>query len=245
MATGQPPHTVVTLCWSQVEPTRGDYDDGAVDEIITAVRGARATGIEPFVVLHDGGFPDWVIERHGWLDPDVLAAWGCYVDRVAQRAGVHVRRWVPIRGPFEEAAWYDREGKAVLRVLLEAHAIAYLHLRRSQGHGGSAPDVGTIATWGRAPVGARERARRAVGVGEGADAWVKVLATGTLAPPFALFGELPNGTPALDFIGVEWGGPEGAAAATVQRLEAWGKRVFRVGGGQAWATLPPPAQSPP
>ncbi len=227
MANGQLPPAVVTVSWSRVEPTRGDYDDGAVDEVVAAVKRARAAGGEPLVVLHDGAFPDWIVERHGWLDPDVLAAWGCYVDRVAQRAGVHVRRWVPIRGPFEEAGWYDGEGRAVLRVLLDAHATAYLHLRRSQGHGGSPPDVGTIATWGRSPAGVVERARRAVG-GEGADAWVKVLATGKLAPPFALFGELPNGTPALDFIGMEWVGPESEAGPALQRLEALGKRVVRV-----------------
>ncbi|MSQ03788.1 MAG: hypothetical protein EXR71_18195 [Myxococcales bacterium] len=230
MAKGQPPPAVVAVSWARVEPTRGDYDDGAVDALIATVRGSRAAGAEPLVVLHDGALPDWVIERHGWLDPDVLAAWGCYVDRVAQRAGVHVRRWVPIRGPFQEAGWYDREAAAVLRVLLDVHAIAYLHLHRCQGYGGGAPEVGTLATWGASPVGVLARVRRALGQrGEGADAWVRVLATGKLAPPFGLFGELPNGTPALDFIGMEWAGPDDGAAAALHRLGEWGTSVFRVG----------------
>jgi hypothetical protein len=40
----------------------------------------------------------------------------------------------------------------------------------------------------------------------GPEALFKVLASGKLAPPFAPVGELPNGTPALDFLGVRWAG---------------------------------------
>jgi len=124
-------------------------------------------------------------------------------------------------------------------VLLDAHAAAYLHLHRTVGFGGRPPAIGTIATWarwtadtlrGRAEVALRERL--------GPDAWVGVLATGKLAPPFSLVGELPNGTPALDFIGVDWAGvvalpgearvgdDDAARDQTLQRLGGLGKPIF-------------------
>ncbi|GDX80390.1 hypothetical protein LBMAG42_22010 [Deltaproteobacteria bacterium] len=237
----------VLLCsWARVEPSRGAYDDVELDAIAQRIRLARAEGAEPVVVLHSGALPDWVIARHGWLDPDIIGVWGCYVDRVAQRVGVHVRWWAPLRGPLEEASFYDGEARLALRALLDAHASAYLHLKRTQGFRGEHPEVGTIATWalwtgdgwrGRAAAGLRERL--------GPDAWISVLASGKLAPPFALVGELSNGTPALDWIGVDWAGvvrfpreelvgsDDEARDLCLQRLTAHGKPLL-VNSGEVW-----------
>ncbi len=244
MPGAHPDVRIVTASWARIEPVRGGYDEAALDALQHAVRSVRSEGGEPVVVLHAGALPDWVIARHGWLDPDIGADWGCYVDRVAQRVAAHVRWWAPLRGPLEEAHWYEEGARVVLRALLDAHAAAYLHLKRTQGFGGRPPEVGTLATWAtwsgeglRGHVEARMRARL------GPDAWVSVLASGRLAPPFSLVGELPNGTAALDWIGVDWAGSvelpsgrvlgpdEAGRAACVARLAAYGKPMLMPGAG--------------
>lgn len=244
MVGPHPELRIVTVSWARVEPERGAYQEGEVDALQHEVRAIRAAGQEPLVVLHAGALPDWVIARQGWLDPDIGADWGCFVDRVAQRLAAHVRLWAPIRGPIEEAGWYDDQARVALRALLDAHAAAYLHLRRTQGFGGRPPEVGTLATWATwSGTGLRGRTEAELRRRLGPDAWVAVLATGRLGPPFSLVGELPNGTPALDWVGVEWAGavelpsgrtigadPEGRAAC-VARLSALGKPLYVPGGG--------------
>ena len=64
------------IAWCAVEPEKGRYDEGALDEARRALIVARRRGIEPIVVAHRGGLPDWQIERDGWLDPDALAGFG-------------------------------------------------------------------------------------------------------------------------------------------------------------------------
>lgn len=176
----------VGVAWSRVEPERGGYDPGELSRLSREVRDARQAGREPVVVLHRGALPDWTIARGGWLDPDVLAGFGCYVDRVAQALGVHVGYYLSFDGLLAEAEWYGRDAPRVARTLVEAHAAAYLHLRRSSGHGARPPEVGVAERDDPAvaPVGAL----------------LRVLATGRWHRPFGWLGELPNGTPCLDFV---------------------------------------------
>lgn len=233
---------VIGTSWARVEPSRGDYDEVELARVRDALRAERAAGRAPMLVLHDGALPDWVIARHGWLDPDVLAGWGCYVDRVAQRCGVHIRYACPIRDPLGEASWYDGEAREALRVLLDAHAVAYLHLHRTQGLGGHPVAVGSIVSWAHwVPAGLRGRVEVELRERLGPSAWLGVLATGKLAPPFSLVGELSNGTPALDWIGLDWQGevelpgerlvgPAPAALpAVLGRLQPFGKPVCLFG----------------
>lgn len=201
------PIVVVRVSWARVEPARGAYAEAELEAVALRLRELRAAGAEAVVSLHAGALPDWVLARRGWLDPGVLADWSCYVDRVAQRVGVHVARWAPFEDPFGEAAWYDGAAHAVRRTLLDAHATAYLHLARTQGAGGARPQVGVVMrAVERVAEGWRGRVERARAEAWGEEAWLRVLATGRVAPPFGLGGELPNGTPALDWIGATWGG---------------------------------------
>lgn len=222
---------ILRAAWAMLEPERGRYDDDAFATVRRAVIAARRAGLEPLVVAHDGALPDWQIARGGWLDRDALAGWGCYVERLASTLGEVLRAWVPVDGPLDEAAAYDADARRVARVLLDAHAAAYLHLRRGPGFGGRPAAVGVIERWTddtALPV-VRRVLRAAAGLPPGgpaptdADALVRVLATGRLAAPFAPFGELPNGTPALDFVGMRWSGAVDAAVARAASL--WEHRL--------------------
>lgn len=198
-------YRLVPVSWARIEPRRGEYDEVELAERSVAVRELRKSGEEPIVILHAGALPDWMISRHGWLHPDAMAGWGCYVDRVAQKLGVHVAYWLPIHGMLAEADWYEGERKAVVRSLIEAHATAYLHLKRSQGFGGKPPEIGMVESdSGRSGSTGFRGFSRISPV-----AIARVLATGKWSPPLGFFGELSNGTPALDFVALEAGSSSG------------------------------------
>ncbi len=182
--------SLVGVSWSRVERARGEYDADELAALSRSLRERRAEGGEPVVVLHAGALPDWSIARGGWLDPDVLAGWSCYVDRVAQAVGVHVGFYLTFDGLLAEASWYEADAPRVARTLVEAHAAAYLHLRRSSGAGGRHPEVGVME--GGAGAGARPPPVAPL---------LRVLASGRWHRPFGWLGELPNGTPCLDFVG--------------------------------------------
>lgn len=214
--------------WARVEPERGRYDDAELAACRRAVLDARKKGLEPVVVAHAGALPDWAIGRGGWLAPDALATWGCYVDRLGGALGELLRWWVGLATPLEEAAWYEDDARRVARILIDAQAAAYLHLRRGPGAGGAPAGVGVLARWG-----ADHGLRGAIADRTGPEALVRVLATGRLGPPFAAFGELPNGTPAVDWIGVDWAGRGEGLARVLARLGAWGLPLVVRGGSVA------------
>lgn len=176
------------VSWACVEPARGTYDDAELQRLRAHI---AAPDSERRIVLHSGALPDWVIARDGWLAEDVLASWGTFVDRVIRSLGHEVAVWVTFDSPLTEAAWYGRDQRRVARVLLDAHAMAYLAIHHGPGSGGRSTRVGI-----------RERSDGSRRFRWTAKALVATLQTGRIRMPFGLVGELPNGTPALDF--VEW-----------------------------------------
>ncbi|MBM4365259.1 MAG: hypothetical protein FJ102_03525 [Deltaproteobacteria bacterium] len=179
------------VSWARVEPARGDYASEELALLGGQVRADRAAGLEPVLVIHGGALPDWQLARGGWLDPGALAAWSCLVDRVAQAVGVHVGHYLVNDDLLREAWWYDGDAPRVARALVEAHATAYLHLRRSSGPGGRPPLVGT---WVRRGPGRGHRLELRL---------LEVLGSGRWKSPFGRMGELPNGTACLDLVATD------------------------------------------
>ncbi len=174
------------LSWARIEPERGVYDDAELSRLADDV---RASSGPCRVVLHAGALPDWMVERDGWLAADALAGWGTFVDRVLRAMGHHVDEWITFRSPLTEAQWYGRDARRVARVLIDAHAIAYLAIHHGPGRVGRGVRVGIS-----------ERSDGSRLYGWTARALVATLESGRLRPPFALVGELPDGTGALDFV---------------------------------------------
>lgn len=255
--------------WAAVEPERGRYDDGMLTTLRTAVTTARRRGAEPVVVVHAGGLPDWVIARGGWLDPDVGAGFGCYVERLGRACGELLRHWIGLWAPLREAGWYDTDARRAARALVEGQATVSTLLARSAGYGGRPPMVGVVERWARwTGTGLRGRADAELHERLGPDALVRTLLSGRLQPPFALVGELGNGLPAADFVGVIWDGivrlPDeetigddpGILTDVLRRLAAADRPVVVFGGAPAavdaaeaagvrvLARLPRPVASP-
>ena len=173
-----------------------------------------------WVVVHSGALPDWQIARGGWADPDVLANWGCWIDRLGRALLEAVDGWFALWDPLGEAACYDRDARRIGRVLLDAQAVARLELHRGSG-AGPLP-VGAVL---KGPAGLRER--------WAARTWVESAASGKLRPPWALAGELSNGTGALDVLGLVGGGAElaeGVRVVTFGSVDVPGDVMERFGG---------------
>ncbi len=190
---------VLHASWAAVEPERGQYAEPVLEAGRKALIAARRRGVDVLLVTHAGGLPDWQIARDGWLDSDALAGFGCYVDRLAHTWGELVKHWVGLWCPLAEASLYERDRARAARVLLDAQASAWLHLRKAPGPGGGGTLVGVAE---RFDVPRRRRDQLVAGLlGQGSEAHqlVQILSTGQLAAPFSAVGELPNGTAASDF----------------------------------------------
>lgn len=223
-ARAEPGHPLfLTASWARGEPERGRYADAELAAWRKAAVSARKRGVPVWVVVHAGALPDWQIAREGWLDPDALANWGCWVDRLGRALLEAVDGWVALWDPIGEASWYDGEARRVGRVLLDAQAAAFLQLHRGAGAGGT--PVG--AAFPLDPPGATGLRGRALARAHrwATEAWVRSAATGRLEPPFALTGELPNGTGALDVVVVLGDGDATALTTGVRALAIGGAQV--------------------
>ncbi|MDP2309426.1 MAG: hypothetical protein Q8P18_25620 [Pseudomonadota bacterium] len=225
-AQAAPGTLVLFASWARAEPERGRYDEAELAAWRHAVVTAKKRGAEVWVVAHSGALPDWQIAREGWLDPDALANWGCWIDRLGRGLSESVTGWIALWDPLGEAAWYEGEARRAGRVLLDAQAAAYLQLHR--GTGAMAREVGVAVTL--SPPRPPERPLRGVrhriltaAHHAATEGWVRAAATGKLGLPFAITGELPNGTAALDRVVVLGEGDP-------TRLSAIGKPITRVEG---------------
>ena len=143
--------------------------------------------------------------------PSVLGVVG-WVDWLARGTAELVRYWFSFHGLLREAAWSLHRAPEVARLLIDAHAHARLLLHRSPGFQGRACEVGVIEHFS-GPTDPMNRAQ--------ALTLLRVLATGRLERPFALTGELPNGTPALDRVGLHWrGSAQGDVAGAIHAVWA-------------------------
>ncbi len=186
---------LIAARWSAVEPEKGCYDEAMLARARRALVAARKRGVDVILVAHSGALPDWQIERGGWMDPDALAGFGCYVDAIAHSWGELARHWIGLWEPLREASVYGDDQRRVARTLLDAQASAWLHLRKAAGPGGGGTLVGVAERFDQ-PQRTRDRL---IGRSSDAHALIAVLSSGRLAPPFGAIGELPNGTPATDF----------------------------------------------
>ncbi len=223
---------VLFASWARGEPERGRYDDAELASWRKAAVAARRRSVPVWVVVHAGALPDWQIAREGWLDPDALANWGCWVDRLGRALLEAVDGWVALWDPIAEASWYEGDARRVGRVLLDAQAAAYLQLHRGAGAGGT--PVGAAVSV--EPPGARGVRGRVLTRAHrwATEAWVRAASTGRLEPPFALTGELPNGTSALDVV-VVMGTGDATALTTGRRVIVIGEAA--VGGADVLARI--------
>ncbi len=69
----------VSLEWARIEPSRGAFDEAAVEEYRLRLQKMRAAGIRPVVTLHHFTHPVWFAQQTPWHQPECVEAFRRYV----------------------------------------------------------------------------------------------------------------------------------------------------------------------
>jgi len=85
--------------WARIEPSPGEFDQDALDTYRAQLEALREAGIEPLVTLHHFTNPQWLAERGGWANPNVVPRFIDYAARVVDHLKDLVRWWVTINEP--------------------------------------------------------------------------------------------------------------------------------------------------
>ena len=128
----------LSIEWSRIEPTEGEFDAAALDHYVKVVAALRERCIEPVVTLHHFTNPAWFTRRGGWTNPESIELFARYVSAVASRLAEHVRFWLTINEPtvyvmraYVKGDWPPCQPGSwlrawrVLRNLCRAHVSAY------------------------------------------------------------------------------------------------------------------------
>ncbi|HUX87930.1 MAG TPA: glycoside hydrolase family 1 protein [Chloroflexota bacterium] len=89
----------LSLEWSRIEPSPGEFDRTEIRHYREVLEHLRRLNIEPVVTLHHFTNPVWLAERGGWEVPEVVDAYGRYVQEAVAAFGDLVRYWVTINEP--------------------------------------------------------------------------------------------------------------------------------------------------
>ncbi len=128
--------------WSRLEPTKGAWNQQAMDRYKAWTRRLRDAGIEPMVTLWHFTLPKWVAAQGAFENRDTLADFTAFSRRVGAELGPTVDLWCTINEPnvyavqgYLEGTWPPgkkddtKTQTVVLANVLEAHGLAAKALR--------------------------------------------------------------------------------------------------------------------
>lgn len=130
--------------WSRLEPSPGQWDSASADRYRQILQAMRAAGIRPMITLHHFTNPTWVTEKGGWSHPDCQQWFRRFAGRAAGAFSDLCDLWCTINEPNVYAlhGFLKRqcppcshdftEYFRVLRHLLLAHAAAYAAIHEVQ-----------------------------------------------------------------------------------------------------------------
>jgi|GEM_PF-3364385 len=101
---------MISLEWSRIEPTRGNFDDLAIQHYKAVIESIKKNRMEPIVVLWDRTFPQWIAAYGGLEYPGVMLDFGNYAGKVAKSFGNLVDYWIPVRDPVGFASKSYKDG---------------------------------------------------------------------------------------------------------------------------------------
>lgn len=130
--------------WSRVQPDPETWNEEALLRYREIAQGITDRGMTPVVTLHHFTNPQWLAERGGWTNDDVVALFGSYAERVVAALGDYVTLWCTINEPNVYAVMAYLEGVfppgeqdlgvmfKVITNLFRAHVQAYHLIHRQQ-----------------------------------------------------------------------------------------------------------------
>ena len=132
--------------WARIEPTKGTYDNSAIEHYVNVAQAARAAGQEPFVTLWHFTLPQWAADEGGWASADVVEHFTRYAATMASALSPVVNRIATLNEPEVYAPlahliglWppNHRSLPEFLRVrqsLVRAHKQAYAAIKTAHPH---------------------------------------------------------------------------------------------------------------
>jgi beta-glucosidase len=130
--------------WSRLEPEPGQWDKAACDRYREMLQALRQRGLTPMITLHHFTNPQWLAEKGGWTNPDIVAHFVRYAQQVVTSLGDLCQLWSTINEPNIYAAYAYVLGKwppgeqnmltalKVMRHQAQAHAAAYHAIKQAQ-----------------------------------------------------------------------------------------------------------------
>lgn len=150
-----------SLAWSRIQPTDARVNQRGLDHYRRVCDACLEAGIEPWVTLFHWDLPQWIEDRGGWRNREVVSRYTEYVRLVADALGDRVQHWMLFNEPLNIALSGHLTGMfAPGKKSLHAYFAAMHHVNLATGLGSRAlrsalpgADIGTTQ-YLTAPVGA-------------------------------------------------------------------------------------------
>lgn len=123
--------------WSRIEPSPGEWNNDAIDRYRDILKAMRAAGIMPMVTLHHFTNPIWMEDQGGWLNEESITWFRRFVKKTSYALADLCDTWCTINEPNVFASQGYFVGKfppghqnigeyfQVVYHMLLAHAAAY------------------------------------------------------------------------------------------------------------------------
>ena len=85
--------------WSRIEPSRGSFDESAIDRYVSWCVALREAGIEPVVTLYHFTEPGWFCDLGGWEAEDAPIHFGNFADHMVPRLAPHCSYFCTLNEP--------------------------------------------------------------------------------------------------------------------------------------------------
>lgn len=89
----------MSIEWSRIEPSRGNYNDDAIQHYRDELQLLRQSHIHPLVTIHHVTNPLWFEDMGGWANPESVAIFKSFTEKVVLSFGDLVSDWVTINEP--------------------------------------------------------------------------------------------------------------------------------------------------
>ncbi|MEW5869654.1 MAG: glycoside hydrolase family 1 protein [Chloroflexota bacterium] len=96
--TGQNAHRF-SVEWSRIQPAPDRWDENALDRYIEMLRGLAERNLTPMVTLHHFSDPQWLAEKGGWENEEVVQYYVAFVRKTVEALKEYVNLWVTLNEP--------------------------------------------------------------------------------------------------------------------------------------------------
>ncbi|WP_256759621.1 glycoside hydrolase family 1 protein [Cohnella sp. WQ 127256] len=89
----------MSIEWSRIEPERGKYLEEPLIHYRAEIQKLLDNNIQPLVTLHHFSQPIWFEDMGGWTNPQSVACFTCFAEKVVSYLGDLVAEWITINEP--------------------------------------------------------------------------------------------------------------------------------------------------